>query len=41
MSVTAKINKALLGWSKDSLYPWQHEALRRILTKARMIVMFT
>lgn len=36
MSVTAKINKALLGWSKDALYPWQHEALRRILTKGAL-----
>ncbi len=36
MSVTAKINQALLGWSKDALYPWQHEALRRILTKGAL-----
>lgn len=36
MSVTAQINKALLGWSKDALYPWQHEALRRILTKGTL-----
>jgi ABC-type cobalamin/Fe3+-siderophores transport system ATPase subunit len=36
MSVTAKINKALLGWSKDALYPWQHEALRRILAKGTL-----
>jgi ABC-type cobalamin/Fe3+-siderophores transport system ATPase subunit len=36
MSVTAKINKALLDWSKDELYPWQHEALRRILTKGAL-----
>jgi ABC-type cobalamin/Fe3+-siderophores transport system ATPase subunit len=36
MSVTAKINKALLGWSKEALYPWQHEALRRILAKGTL-----
>lgn len=36
MSVTAKINKALLGWSKDALYPCQHEALRRILAKGAL-----
>ena len=36
MSVTAKINKALLGWSKDALYLWQHEALRRILAKGTL-----
>src|SRR5688500_17020543 len=36
MSVTAKINKALLGWSKDALYPCQHDALRRILTKGAL-----
>jgi hypothetical protein len=36
MSVTAKINKALLDWSKDELYPWQHAALRRILTKGAL-----
>jgi len=36
MSATAKINKALLGWSKDALYPCQHEALRRILAKGAL-----
>ena len=36
MSVTTEINKELLGWSKDALYPWQHEALRRILTKGTL-----
>lgn len=36
VSVTAKINKALLDWSKDALYPWQHEALRRILAKGTL-----
>lgn len=36
MSVTAKLNKALLGWSKDALYPCQHEALRRILAKGAL-----
>ena len=36
MSVTPKINKALLGWSRDALYPWQHEALRRILAKGTL-----
>lgn len=30
-SVTASINMALLVWSKTALYPWQHEAFRRIL----------
>lgn len=32
MSVTAKINDALLKWSVTALAPWQHEAFRRILT---------
>ncbi len=36
MPVTAKINKALLGWSKEALYPWQHEALRRTLAKGTL-----
>jgi hypothetical protein len=36
MSVTVKINNALLGWSKDALYRWQHEALRRILNKGTL-----
>lgn len=36
MTVTAKINQALLAWSKHALYPWQHEALRRILTKGTL-----
>lgn len=36
MSVTAQINKALLDWSKDALYPWQHEALRRLLAKGTL-----
>lgn len=36
MSVTAQINKALLGWSKGALYPWQHEAFRRILAKGTL-----
>lgn len=36
MSVTVKVNKALLGWSKDALDPWQHEALRRILAKGTL-----
>ena len=35
-SVTAKINEALLSWSKDSLKEWQHEALRRILSKGTL-----
>jgi ABC-type dipeptide/oligopeptide/nickel transport system ATPase subunit len=36
MSVTAQINQALLGWTKNALYPWQHEALRRILNKGTL-----
>lgn len=35
-SVTANINEALLRWSKDGLKPWQHEALRRILSKGSL-----
>lgn len=36
MSVTAQINKALLDWSGDALYPWQHEALRRLLANGTL-----
>jgi ABC-type cobalamin/Fe3+-siderophores transport system ATPase subunit len=35
-SVTAKINEALLLWSNASLKQWQHEALRRILSKGAL-----
>jgi hypothetical protein len=36
MSVTAQINKALLEWSQEALYPWQHEAFRQILAKGSL-----
>ncbi len=36
MSLTAAINSALLAWSKDTLAPWQHEALRRILNRGSL-----
>ena len=31
MSLTAAINAELLTWAKETLDPWQHEALRRVL----------
>lgn len=36
LSVTASINKDLLDWSGLALAPWQHEALRRILSKGML-----
>ena len=36
MSLTAAINAELLTWAKETLDPWQHEALRRILNSGSL-----